>query len=93
MNAKQKAAMRKIGCLACGKMPSDLAHIKSKKASGINADWNLIPLCREDHRLQHAMGWCWFLLRFPHIRKHLERIGWEFQELKGRFLMFHKEDE
>lgn len=93
MKAKAAKEMRKTPCVACGKTPTDIAHVRSKKASGINKKWNLVSLCRTDHALQHLTGWRLFFQKYPHVKKHLENSGWEFEELMGRFLMFHKSDE
>ena len=68
-----------MGCLACGKLPVDRCHIKSKGAGGTWAETNIIYLCRQDHVLQHTIGWAAFIRKYPTVRKELERKGWCLQ--------------
>ena len=44
-----------MGCLVCGRAPSDAAHVRSKGAGG-GWDRNLVPLCRVHHTEQHQIG-------------------------------------
>lgn len=90
MTRKELAAFRKRPCLACGDSPSDVAHIRSKGAGGKSADCDVIPLCRIHHITQHAHGWKKFFSMHPNVQSEIERKGWEFTEVKGRFLMFRK---
>jgi hypothetical protein len=65
------AFLRRQPCLACGKAPSDAAHIRFvPQGSGWRHvgmmekpdDWRAVPLCRKDHTIQHSMSevkyWC-----------------------------------
>lgn len=73
-------AIRVTPCICCGTLsePRDVAHIKSKGAGGPNTDWNCIPLCRRDHRLQHDQGWYVFLGIHIHLWEKLKAMGWEW---------------
>lgn len=86
---KNLKRIRNSPCLACGKIPSDVAHIKSKGSGGGYEEFNLIPLCRSDHIISHKLGWARFLEMHPHVKYALEDMGWQFQEMNGKFLMFH----
>ena len=73
------AAIRELGCLACGRSgPSEAHHIKGRRNYGDDY-WNLIPLCPEHHR--GSRGWhggqWYFMLAYPHVVEHLEALGWE----------------
>lgn len=74
-------------CLVCGFTPVDVAHVRSKGAGGGEEAWNLMPLCRMHHREQHSMGFETFLDRYQLVKSHLQKLGWEFQHLNGRFIM------
>lgn len=71
------------GCIACGKAKTDKAHIKSKGAGGTMDDWNIVPLCRFHHQIQHAYGWAKFLDANPDARTALEQKGWKIEEEFG----------
>jgi 5-methylcytosine-specific restriction endonuclease McrA len=43
------------GCLVCGRVPADAAHVKSRGAGG-GWDRNLVGLCRTHHTEQHTIG-------------------------------------
>lgn len=67
-------------CVACGKTPSDPAHIISRGAGGDDVDWNLIALCRKHHSMSHALGWFKFCQLFPFVGRALKIKGWVFGE-------------
>jgi hypothetical protein len=59
------AFLRRKPCLACGKTPSDAAHIRFVPGgSGWRHvgmmekpdDFRAVPLCRKDHTIQHSMS-------------------------------------
>jgi hypothetical protein len=82
--------IRKMKCLACGQRPVDACHVRSQGAGGPDEDWNLIPLTRECHQAQHALGWERFLNRYPKVREALIAKGWELEIVHGRFKMFNE---
>lgn len=65
-----------VPCLACGRSPSDQAHVKSRGAGGEISEQNCIPLCRGCHTLQHKVGWPRFLHRNPQVGFELMKRGW-----------------
>lgn len=67
--------------------PVDAAHIKSKGAGGPDEEWNLLPLCRGNHRLQHRRGWKDFVEEHPPILEALLERGWDMTEYNGRFIL------
>lgn len=89
---KDLKRLRETPCLACGSVPSDVAHVKSVGAGGKMFMHNLIPLCRADHIVSHQMGWSRFFEMHPQVKSHLEGMGWTFENLNGRFLSFHADN-
>lgn len=78
-DAKQLLAeIRALPCVACGNYPSDPAHIRSVGAGGSNEPWNLMPLDRKCHSLQHQIGWKSFANKYPHVYDELKIKGWYF---------------
>lgn len=69
-------------CLACGRIPSDAAHIKSRGAGGGDEEWNIVPLCRRDHQLQHHIGWIAFFGKYPGVLFALQLMGWQVESGK-----------
>lgn len=63
-------------CVACGKLPVDRCHIKSRGAGGTWAETNILLLCRGHHIESHQIGWAKFIRKFPAVGKELERKGW-----------------
>lgn len=83
------AFVRSSPCLACGRRPSEMCHVKSRGAQGECRWFNLIPLCHLHHiGIQHQSGWGTLIRKFPIVKTHLERLGWEVSEVFGRVLIF-----
>ena len=74
---------------ACGSVYTDPCHVVPFNVCGRDEDFNLIPLCREHHSLQHAWGWRWFLTRYPRVAALLRELGWDWEFINGRFVMTH----
>lgn len=51
------------------------------------AYWNLVPMCRKHHSLQHQYGWIRFIEKEPVVRHALTRRGWTIENGK----LFHPE--
>lgn len=69
--------IKKWPCVACKiHNQSDPAHIRSKGCRGPDIEWNVIPLCRNCHSLQHQHGWKRFLDERPILWYYLQTIGW-----------------
>lgn len=71
-------------CIVCGHTPADRAHIKSKGSGGSWGDANIVPLCRAHHIQQHWKGWPEFVDLYPDLKEHLEKMGWEVIQMRGR---------
>lgn len=76
------AQIRALPCMACGRHGmTEAHHVKTRGSGGGDEPWNLLPLCTEHHTMG-AYGQAWhrgrnaFLNTFPHIRLHLEKLGW-----------------
>jgi hypothetical protein len=78
--------VRQLPCAACGKGPSDAAHIRSRGAGGPDDFFNLMPLCRKHHIEQHTIGIRTFVDKHDNVKKHLQHKGWEIGEK-----LWHKE--
>lgn len=78
--------IRNQRCVACGKCgPSDPAHIKTKGAGAGNEEWEIMPLCREHHVLQHKIGWKTMCEKFPSILDELDSKGWYFNKMFNKW--------
>lgn len=80
--ATQKETPR-YPCAACGRLATDLAHIKSKGSGGGLEDWNTLRFCRQDHQLQHARGWGFMVRRYPNLKEILDQKGWALTVIFG----------
>lgn len=81
------AEIRSQPCVVCGATPSDAAHIKSRGAGGDDTADNLMPLCREHHRIQHADGWPAFAFCYSSVQFELLDKGWGFESQNGRTVL------
>lgn len=68
---------RTMACAACGATPCDPCHIKSFGSGGPDEPWNLIPLCRGHHGMQHNKGWKFMIERYKGIEIRLIGQGWD----------------
>lgn len=75
-----------ISCLVCGRIPTDRAHVKTKKSGGTMNEWNLMPLCRSCHQTQHRIGIRTFVKAYPSVQAFLTALGWEWIESPGGYL-------
>lgn len=76
------AGIKRMACIACGRIGVDAAHIKSRGAGGSDTPDNLIPLCRGHHIMQHRTGWLEFCETFPTVLQYLKQKGFYFKEFK-----------
>lgn len=83
LTKSQLKEMRLYPCIACGKTPTDVAHIKSKGSGGTMDDWNLLSLCRICHRISHDIGWKKFLEKNESVKKEIILKGWEIIYVNG----------
>jgi hypothetical protein len=80
---KEILQMKREGCLACGAIPVEICHIRSRGAGGPDEAWNVIPMCVRHHRAQHALGWSALFQVFPKLKREIIAKGWEFIETFG----------
>lgn len=77
------AAIRQLPCAACGKAgPSEAHHVRTKGSGAGDWDYNLTPLCHEDHRAWHYMGPSRFFHRRPDYLGVLIYMGWSWDGKK-----------
>lgn len=75
-----KAFLKEQDCLACGRRPVELHHIKTRKTldkSKWDNPWNLLPLCHEHHMQWHQGGWSKFLKCYPKVKQYMIDLGWD----------------
>lgn len=90
-NLALRRAIKKMPCAACGTREGiDPAHIRTWGATGIDSVFNIIPLCRVDHTIQHSIGWKEFCARFPAVGTLLKELGWTFLEANGQWKLFNE---
>lgn len=56
--------------------PTDPAHVKSVGSGGPDLPFNLIPLCRTCHVMQHKTGWVTLFKTNAKIGAALKNRGW-----------------
>lgn len=66
-------------CVVCGRRGCDPSHIKTYGATGIDAEWNIVPMCRP-HHVEWGLGALTFLAKYPKVKHVLIGMGWEFLE-------------
>ena len=92
-NTRIRRMVKSGDCVACGASgsiynPIDPAHVRSFKISQNDEPWNLTPLCRKCHTLQHQFGWIYLIVIYSNLARDLEAKGWEFTKLAdGSFKM------
>jgi predicted restriction endonuclease len=72
-------------CVICMKRGCDPSHVKSYGSTGIDEEWNIIPLCRVHHSEWHQRGALSTTEKYPRLKDHLISLGWSF--LSGK--LFH----
>lgn len=73
------ASVREKPCEVCGRTPVDAAHIKTQGSGGGDFPWNVLPLCRRHHQIQHHIGWMDMVKEHPKLLETLKKMGWSFQ--------------
>lgn len=73
--------VRGLACVACDYAgPVDPAHVLSRGAGGGDEDFNVMPLCRLCHRLQHHYGFKGLIEKYPSVWIWLKARGWHLDE-------------
>jgi hypothetical protein len=78
---KVRRATKAEPCCACGTKGSDFnpvdpAHLRTWKVTQSDHPSNMIPLCRECHRLQHREGWLYMIMEFGGVSSAIVERGW-----------------
>lgn len=85
--------VKAMPCFICySKYQVDPCHVKTFGSSGIDAWWNLVPMCRNHHNEQHALGWRKFCDKYPKMAALLQELGWELNEAHGKFWLFNEKE-
>lgn len=88
--------VKAMPCFLCPpgqqRTPTDPCHIKTFGASGIDAWWNMVPMCREHHDAQHRLMWKRFCEGYPKALALLTELGWEFVEAFGKWKLFNEKE-
>lgn len=64
-----------VGAFCFG--PIDPAHVISRGAGGPDEEFNVMPLCRKHHQVQHKRGWPVFAALNINVWTWLLNHGWE----------------
>lgn len=85
---------KRCAVAGCSGTP-DPAHVRTWKTTRVDADFNIIPLCRKHHSFQHSKGWRQFLDQHPEVGELLIKLGWEIEYIElpagNVFRLSHKE--
>jgi hypothetical protein len=68
--------IRSQRCLVTNSLYVDVAHVKSRGSGGTDDLWNLMPLSREIHHIQHQIGILSFIRKYPSVAAYLASNGW-----------------
>ena len=90
MNAALRRWVKSHPCIVCGNSKVDPCHIKSKGSGGPDEGFNLVPMCREHHIMQHKLGWGAYMNRFPEVAVRLRDMGWKWIDCVGKAKLWHE---
>lgn len=76
---------RKLPCVVCGSVPSDVDHIKTRGSGGDDSEANCWPLCRGHHIEKHKIGLNSFAEKYQSAREGLLKKGWFYDYYLGRW--------
>jgi len=68
--------IKSMKCLVCNSSKVDVAHVKTVGSGGCDELWNLMPLCRQHHSEQHAIGIRTFASKYIPVSSYLFDNGW-----------------
>lgn len=83
-----------MACIVCSNKNYEYHHVYTKKAWPRYKDclWNLIPLCRNHHRLCHDKGLNHLVELYPTVKKWLKDNDFEFDDFSNKFLHIDKDE-
>lgn len=73
---KAREEIRQKPCCICGSRPVDPCHIKSFGSTGLDIEWNMVPMCRQHHQQQHRIGIMTFYQKYLTYQLALREKGW-----------------
>lgn len=83
--------VKKMPCVACGETYGiDPCHIRTYGRSGLDEFYNVIPLCRLHHNMQHQIGWFRFCEKFPFVAALLKELGWVFLDANEKKILHNE---
>lgn len=88
-NPKLRQQVKSTGCVICGKV-ADPCHIKTFGSTRIDAEWNLIAMCRIHHSKQHRIGWQKMMEEHYIVKFYLLEKGWTWEIVNGKFYLFNE---
>lgn len=93
-NAQLRKKVRAQPCVVCvvgrQRTPTDPCHIRTFGASGVDAEWNLMAMCRDHHEEQHRIGWYAFTKKYLRAGEEFTEKGWVFLEVNGQHKLFNE---
>lgn len=91
MRSSTKEKFKLLSCIICSNPETDICHIRSKGAGGVDEEWNLFPACRTHHGEQHKGGMITFYMKRPEVRECFQGKGWKIEEILGKSVLVHAE--
>jgi hypothetical protein len=74
-------------CVVCGRVPTDIDHIKTRGSGGSDDYANCWSLCRDHHMEKHRIGLVTFVNRYPQAQKELLIRGWTYEYPRRKWTM------
>jgi 5-methylcytosine-specific restriction endonuclease McrA len=76
MKSSIKKKFKLLSCIICSDPETDICHIRSKGAGGVDEEFNLFPACRSCHGEQHRSGIVTFYMKHREVRECFKEKGW-----------------
>jgi hypothetical protein len=77
--------VKQLSCVACGRVPCDPDHIKTRGAGGGDDSHNVWPLCRLCHVERHAKGLRHMATKYQGCARFLNQNGWTWDPLANTY--------
>jgi hypothetical protein len=88
--SKEYNKFKKEYCTVCGSSQNlDAHHVKSQKARPdlINAESNVLTLCRKHHSEIHTIGLNSFIAKYMVVYIWLKNNGWQYDDFSGKWYL------